>query len=429
MNGRYPWLYIDYRENKWKFYIDNMKLYYKVMYMEGSWTNEKIIDTNVTEFNLFVDNNEMIHLVYGNKKGELKYCTIKENKWVGRTLYKIEDSLYDIENIKIHIIESNMNIFFTLKSNNGSDHGILTHCIWNGNDVNTTKISDIILENNLREYFIVKEKENGELYLFYLCDEGDEISFNYTIYEENKWMPSKRLYGIQGEDIFFDIEFYKENIHILNKFKENNIYYLDHITMNFKENLKYYNIYSSTKNIIDPIITINENNVYTSWIEDNEIYYSLFLKNEWNEKLKFNRENKKVLERYNLYIKNNSLDAVEEEKVYLSKDIDIYIYNPKEFFIAKKGKEEYKKENINLFEIEINKLKAENSELKNKIIELNTLIKKDKNILSSYEKQLLRALEQKRKAEENCNIFLKLQKKLEKEYAELNKELIKYKKK
>ena len=159
MNGRYPWLYIDYRENKWEFYVDNMNLYYKVMYMEGNWTKEKLIDTNVTEFSLFVDNNEMIHLVYGNKKGELKYCTIKENKWVGRTLYKIEDNLYDIENIKIHIIESNMNIFFTLKNNNGSDHGILTHCIWNGNNINTTKISDIILENSLREYFIVKERE------------------------------------------------------------------------------------------------------------------------------------------------------------------------------------------------------------------------------------------------------------------------------
>ena len=427
MNGKYPWLYIDYRKNVWKFYVDNMNLYYKIMYIEGSWTKGKVIDKNVTEFSLVIDNNEIIHLVYGNKSGELKYCTIKNNKWVGKTLYKIENSLYDIENIKLDIIEANMNIFFTLKSNDGSDHGILMHCIWSGSKVNTIKISDIILESSLKEYFIVKEKENGELYLFYLCDEGDEISLNYTIYEKNKWRSSKRLYGIQGEDIFFDIEIYKDNIHILNKFKENNIYYLDHITMSNTGNLKYYNIYNSSKNIIDPIILTKDNNIYTSWIENNELYYSLFLDNNWDDKLKFNRGNSQLIERYNLYIKNNELDVIDKEKVYLSKDIEIY--NPKEFFIVKKDKLEYRKENIDSIQMEINKLRDENSNLKNKIIELSELIKKDKKTLKNYEQQLLKALEQKRKAEENCNMFLKLQKKIQKENEEINKELVKYKKK
>lgn len=432
MRGVYPWLYSDYKNNFWQFYIDNMNLVYKIMYIEGSWTKETIIDKDVTGFGLFVDNNQIIHLVYGNKKGELKYCTIKDNKWVGKTLYNIENPIYNIENIKVDIIDTNMNIFFALTSNDGSDHGILMHCIWNGIKINTFKIADIILENNLNEYFIIKKNNKNELYLFYLSDDGDEISLNYTMYDNNKWIIAKRLYGIQGEEIFFDIEILKNNIHILNRFKENNICFLDHVIMNDLGNLKYYNICnSSKKNIIDPIIFNNNNNICVSWIEDNELFYSIFFKNEWDKKVKFNRSDNEVLERYNLYVKNNDLDFISEEKVYLSSGIDFYLYDPKEFLINKdllnKISLDSKDNNTNSIDIEINKLKEENSELENKIIHLNLLLKKDKKIIDDYEQQLLRALDQKRKAEENCNIFLELQKKIQNEYEEVNRELIKIK--
>lgn len=431
MRGVYPWLYIDYKNNVWKFYIDNNSLAYKIMYIEGIWTKETIIDRYITGFGIFIDNNEIIHLVYGNKKGELKYCTIKDNKWVGKTLYNIENNIYNIENIKIDIIDSNMNILFALTSNDGSDHGILMHSIWNGSKVNTNKIADIILENNLNEYFIIKKSIKKELYLFYLCDDGDEISLNYTIYEKNKWINPKRLYGIQGEDIFFDIEIYKNNVHILNRFKENNIYYLDHVSMNDIGNLKYYNIYNSNKSIVNPIILEKDNNICVSWIENNEIFYSLFLNNEWNKKEKFNKSNTEILERYNLYIKNNDLDFISQEKVYLSDKIDFYLYNPKEFFESNKNLKQknldYSNNQSDFNDENINNLKLENSELENKIIHLNLLIKKDKKIIDDYEQQLLRALDQKRKAEENCNIFLELQKKIQNEYEEVSKELIKIK--
>ena len=188
MRGLYPWLYVDYKDNLWRFSVnDNKELNYRIMYTEGKWTKETLIDSRVTGFGLFIDDSEGIHLVYSNTKGELRYCTMKDKKWVGKVLDKIEDNNYIIENIKIKIIGTNMHIFYSLASEDGSDHGILMHCIWDGNKSNNNKLQDIILKPNLKEYYLINLSNNNEIYLFYLSDEGDELSLNYSIYQNRQW--------------------------------------------------------------------------------------------------------------------------------------------------------------------------------------------------------------------------------------------------
>lgn len=56
MRGLYPWLYVDYKDNLWRFSVnDNKELNYRIMYTEGKWTKETLIDSRVTGFGLFID--------------------------------------------------------------------------------------------------------------------------------------------------------------------------------------------------------------------------------------------------------------------------------------------------------------------------------------------------------------------------------------
>ena len=69
MKGVYPWIYVDYKSNLWKFSINaNGELSYAVMYNEGKWTKSSIIDSKATSYSIFIDDEGSIHLVYGNTK-------------------------------------------------------------------------------------------------------------------------------------------------------------------------------------------------------------------------------------------------------------------------------------------------------------------------------------------------------------------------
>ena len=434
MRGLYPWLYVDYKDNLWRFSVnDNKELNYRIMYTEGKWTKETLIDSRVTGFGLFIDDSEGIHLVYSNTKGELRYCTMKDKKWVGKVLDKIEDNNYIIENIKIKIIGTNMHIFYSLASEDGSDHGILMHCIWDGNKSNNNKLQDIILKPNLKEYYLINLSNNNEIYLFYLSDEGDELSLNYSIYQNRQWLPSNRLYGIQGEEVYFDVELDRKNIHILNRSKENSYYFLDHVIIDSTGRFKYFRVYEGKNNISEPLLINIWNKTYSFWIENNEIFYSIFLGDKWESEKKYIRDNNIKIERCNAYISEVKEGNIKGKSIYATTGLDIYLYDPKDLIVSEKNEYSNALKNVNRdissigdiekIKSELYRVKEENKELEDKLYHQNILLQKNQQGIEKYSQQLARALEQKRKAEENSNIFLELQKKIQGENEKLNEEI------
>ncbi|MGG7142752.1 hypothetical protein ACQPVP_04735 [Clostridium nigeriense] len=434
MRGIYPWLYVDYKENLWRFSVnENKELNYGIMYTEGKWTKENLIDGRVTGFGLFIDNSEGIHLVYSNNTGELRYCTMKEKQWVGKVLYKVEDSNYSIESIKIEIIGTNMHIFYALASKDGSDHGVLMHCIWDGYKTSINKLQDIILKPSLKEYYLININNRNEIYLFYLSDEGDELSLNYSIYQNNYWLPSNRLYGIQGEDVYFDVELDNKNINILNKSKENEFYSLDHVVIDNTGSFKDFRVYEGKNNIVDPLIFKNENKICSCWIESNEIYYSIFTGVKWGDAKKYSRNNKFKIERYNAYVSEVKEGYIKERKLYATSGLDIYLYDLNEVLIREN--KEYGKEirnssgnvsnseEVKIIKAELYRVNEENKGLEERILNLNLLLQKNQQVIERYQQQVTRALEQKKKAEENSSIFLELQKKLQVENEDLSNEI------
>ncbi len=434
MRGLYPWLYVDYKDNLWRFSVnDNKELNYRIMYTEGKWTKENLIDSRVTGFGLFIDDSEGIHLVYSNTKGELRYCTMKDKKWVGKVLDKIEDNNYNIESIKMKIIGTNMHIFYSLASEDGSDHGVLMHCIWDGNKSSTNKLEDIILKSNLKEYYLINVSNNNEIYLFYLSDEGDELSLNYSIYQKRQWLPSNRLYGIQGEEIYFDVDLERKNIHVLNRSKENSYYFLDHVIIDSTGRFKYFRVYEGKNNISEPLLINIWNKIYSFWIENNEIYYSNFLGDKWSSEKKYLRDNNIKIERCNAYVSEVKEGNIKGKSIYTTTGLDIYLYDPKD--LIKSDTNEYisqtkntnsdisNNEDIDKVKSELYRAKEVNKELEDKLYHLNILLQKNQQGVEKYSQQLARALEQKRKAEENSNIFLELQKKIQGENESLNEEI------
>ncbi|GAA0076575.1 hypothetical protein UT300005_09530 [Clostridium sp. CTA-5] len=431
----YPWIYVDYTNNIWKFFRNNdRELLYKIMYGEGKWTKESLIDKDVLDFAVYVEEDETIHIVYSNIKGELKYCTMKNKQWVGKMLYKLENDYCKIQNLKVEIIRDKMHIFYLLIDDDGSDHGVLMHCTWNGKETSITTLQDIILISNLKEHYLINVNKNNNIDLFFITDEGDEISLNYCNFQKRKWSSVKRLYGIQGDDIAFEVVEDQQEIHILNKSREDSLYFLDHVCIDIAGNIEEFRIHESNKELAEPLLFIESNKVYSCWLEEGKIFYSVFNNEKWSSAFYFDRGNELPVRRYNCFFCCDGESSIKETGVYGTNELDLCLFVPNWFVVnteeSLKCEVDQTKavtpeiEEFRSLKIELSRVISDKKNLEKKIASLNMQLQKKQRFMEEYEERIARILEQKRKVEENCNVFLELQQNIQKELENTNQQLI-----
>jgi len=361
------------------------------MYSEGKWTKETIIDAEVLGFDVYISGDETIHVVYSNTKGELKYCTMKDKRWLGKVLYQVESNEFQIQNLKVEIVEEEMHIFYLLVGNDGSDHGVLMHCIWNGKETKTTTIQDIILVPNLKEYYSIHVNKKRNIYAFFITDEGDEVSLNYCDFENNRWSSVRRLYGIQGEDIGFEVLMVQQEIHILNKSREDSIYFLDHVSIDIIGSLKEFRVHESRKELNEPILFTESNKLYSCWLEQGKIFYSAFDGQKWVGQVYFDRGNELTVERYNCFIYIDKDSDTKVRKIYGTRGLDLYLFDPSEFIVNIKDSLESKGskakkivsqegESSESLKFELSRVNLEKKNLEKKITALNMQLQKIKDL-------------------------------------------------
>ena len=431
-----PYIYVDSTNNIWKFSKnDNKELQYNIMYEEGKWTKESLIGKEVLGFAVYVEEDETIHIVYSNIKGELKYCTLKDNQWVGKKLYQIENDEFEIRDLKVEIIRDEMHIFYLLIGNNGSDHGVLMHCIWNGKEMRDTSLQDIILISNLKEHYLINVNKRNNIDIFFITDEGAEISLNYSSFQDNMWSPVKRLYGIQGEDIGFDVIRNEQKIHILNKSKSDSIYFLDHVCINMSGDIQVFRVYESNKELTEPILFIDSNKLSSCWLEQGEIFYSNFDGEKWSSVFYFDRGNELKVRRYNCFICYHGENYIKSIGIYGTDDLDLSLFVPSQFVVNIKDSLRYElnqdnvvlpkeEESLQNLKLELFQVKSDKRNLEKKIASLKMQLQKKQRFLEEYEERISGILEQKRKVDENYKLFLELRQNIQKELEDTNQQLL-----
>lgn len=438
MRGLYSWIYVDYTNNIWKFsQNDNKELCYSIMYGEGKWTKESTIDKNILGFAVYVEEDGKIHIIYSNTKGEIKYCTLKDSQWIGKTVYLMDSDEFEIHDLKINIIGSEMHIFYLLVETSGSNRGVLIHSIWDGKEVKDPKLLDIILTPKVKENYIVKIDKMNNIDMLFITDEGEEISLNYSRYKKHRWTVEKRLYSIQGDDIDFDMLNDQQNMHIVNKYREGSTYYLDHVHVKVGGIIQEFRICESKMELKEPLLFELNNKLYSCWLEENKIVYSVFDGINWSKPVNVNKGNDDKVERYHFYIACDKELAIKERDVYGAGQSGLNLFFPSQF-VAKTQKAVKCQSNqveekqghvkqINVPEkvdalqnlkIQLYRDKSENKQLKKTMASLRIQMQKKQKSIDDYKEKITQLLEQKKKSDENCDVFMELQQKMKNELEE-----------
>ncbi len=149
----------------------------------------------------------------------------------------------------------------------------------------------------------------------------------------------------------------------------------------------------------------------------------------------FDRGNELTVERYNCFIYIDKDSDTKVRKIYGTRGLDLYLFDPSEFIVNIKDSLESKGskakkivsqegESSESLKFELSRVNLEKKNLEKKITALNMQLQKNQRFIEEYEDQISRILEQKRKSDENCNIFLELQKNIQKELEDTKKRFL-----
>lgn len=407
------WIYIDDINNIWKFSLDSdNKLKYSIMYKEGKWTKEKLVDENVLEYSMYTDKSG-IHIIYSNRQAELKYCTFIEEQWMGKVLYKLEDENVEINNLNVLLIDDEKHIFFLVIDKESDGHGILVHFSWKEKETKFDKLQDIILAADLEDHYLVDLDENKDIDLLFLSDEGNEISLNHLTYENFKWTDVRRLYGIYGEDIEVKILKDQYGIHVINKYKEDSLNHLIHVLVKKDGSAYKLDIHESENKLRDPILLKERNEIILYWIEEKKVYSSSYNGKEWSPPLSITEESEEDIIKYK-YIEFNREKKGKE--VYASGEVELkFLVSHEEVKIQEQAEIYQIEENLET----INKEKI--FQMEETIARLNLQLQKKEKDQEEYENQISRIAQYKQGVEKNYNIFMEVQNKLQRELEESKK--------
>lgn len=411
MEDTNTWIFYDKENNLWKFILkENGDLTYNIMYSEDRWTNESKIATGVLEFNIAIDKDENIHIIY-SKKGKLKYCIWNKDQWLGKVLYDFEASENEIRELTLVMVENHINAFFILENINSPSRGSLMHYIWREDNAIINNIHNIMLIPSVDNHYYVEIVKGNNISIFFINNKESEIEVKNFVYKKPNWTSPKKLYDIKGSKINFSTIFSKDKIHILNLSKEKDMYSLETVYIDFNGEMKYDKLFEGKTEITDPILIEKNNILWAMWREQKNIICSSF-ENEWNASFRLDTEEGKEILLY------NCIFGYDDEKIKGTKILGTNSY-PIKFFLPESSlknvdEEDSEKNNNSVLNINEEKdfinedtsnLSEQNKELENIVANLNLQLKQKENIIGQLEEQLSNIIYKNKRIQEKYNIF------------------------
>lgn len=424
------WLIEDSKYNLWRFHIkDNGELAYNISYEDNKWTKDMRIDRDVLEFSVKIDEKDNIHIIYYCKRRELRYYHWDGVNWNGQILYSFDDRRYILGELNFVIIENKFHIFFLFKNSEINGSGMLMHYVWDSIENHTHTIGTINTIASVKKHYNIEVIAESIIHLFYIGDEFGEAVVRNCFYQDESWSKPKKLYGINGDKIDYCSLERDNEFHLLNISRENLVFSVEHVWIDFNGKLNNYKIYESNVELKNCMLFINENMLWALWAQKDVIFYASFDK-EWSapKKLKADLKSDMGIYIYKSNVKEKENIKIRELFVTQIPYMSFFIPNSKDKGFVKnedrplKGdKADEEKDDVETILDELARKNELNKSLQKRIASLQLQIIQHNRKIEELDEKYNLLLQQKIDTEEKYISSVKINEKLYKELEETKK--------
>lgn len=335
-NIKYSTIVEDSKHNKFFFYYLNQAIYCEELSYEGTSKTTMIINQVNNNFQLTIDNNDIVYLVCSNQNKGILVITYQNNRWKFQESISIQgnSSVYlincSIIQNSLHIIYAKRlpilnfyNIFHIFSSNNNS----FSNNMWNKHSISE------IFSNNLLTDLSCATSNNDSIHVAGLWHDGTNHSIIYCNYDSEKDYWHKSIVTtLSSNEVNIKLISDNVNIYLLSSIYEDDISLI--LCYSRKERranvfeFSFLNKYKS-KNKINPTFFIDNKRIYSCWIENNE-YTEMIMREDkkgWENEKKYSiNDVDNILLRK--VIENTVKKGILSKDIYCSLDNDFNINKP-----------------------------------------------------------------------------------------------------
>lgn len=190
-----------------------------------------IIDKNVLDFSAAIDENNRLHLLYLQDKGELIYCVYSDKTWQKNLFTKLDtqSNIYKYLTLLVH--KNSINIFYAFANLINLNLWTIEHITKNKDNWQKHIVANIFSEKIINPFYMDND-EFGNIYLVYSGKEYNNYNIYYLFFNTftKRWTttPTKISSSLANNVlpyIFVDSE---NNVHILWYSSDNKDYFLNY---------------------------------------------------------------------------------------------------------------------------------------------------------------------------------------------------------
>ena len=296
----------------WHFCHNTNGICYCVMTSDKITNYEVLAFDGTDDFDVCIDDNDNIHLVYQNNNGEILYAYYNKKEWIFLPVLQSKTKMFYNKGIRLIRVNNWLNILYSVEYKGKK---LLTHQFVNAGDIQPSAI-DVINGN-----FYTSCDSRGNIYVLYYSENEKSFGIKKYIWGKKDWSDFVEVNvpdGFSSPCIFADRD---DKIHIAGCSNGNVVYICDENKILGKGN--------------DPLI-MEKQDIVLMWERDGTVMSSVLYddSDEFSNPGEFVSGKFSVAKIYNLrytvYEKNCCADSCYG---YVTQDNRAVLYYLKEFFL------------------------------------------------------------------------------------------------
>ncbi len=264
--------------NLFDFYIEDQCLFSREFVWKKGWNEpDKLLeDTLKNQFDIKIDNQDMLYGVINNNRGEVIYLDSKKGKINYKIFFEFDSTKYMLVYPRILKIDPKIHITYYLQNNENKTMWAMINHYFDGETWHQNKVDMISANPVINPFYMTNSYELTSIFYINQVNGVEEITLRDFNVDSKNWMDKKEITSTKNPKLYLDVlkdnsdiyhiawvEFIKENLVVRYKkfnIKDNNSNSHNVITL------------SQPSNCTFPTIIKTNKTLWVVWVQMNKLY-------------------------------------------------------------------------------------------------------------------------------------------------------------
>ncbi len=253
-------------------------IYFRRFDKNRGWQNEmQLVPHALDYFSLSIDRNDMLHLVYQDQGGQVKYMKYNGRDWDEQLVALYDPATYIVHFVSVVPFNDGVHIFFSSGPNPSTGMWNIHHCYFNGSKWVDDKIISYTAQKQPGPLYFDLHGKN--LHMIYRSLFNGKYQLFHCYFDDNlkRWSKPERITRSQTDCTTPSLLLNGNRLHLVWTSIENANLQVKYISWNYNQHFKFGTepetlLSGNESNCLYPQLLWAENRLWCIWYQNSDLY-------------------------------------------------------------------------------------------------------------------------------------------------------------